>query len=250
MGFKVYIPARYQSSRLPGKLLLAVKGRSILQRVYENACASGAQEVVIATDHDELAAAAASFGATVVMTAEEHESGTDRIAEAARLNHESDEQLIVNVQGDEPLLPSQVIRQIAELLDAHPDADIATLCEPFTAEEQYSDPNVCKLVRTLDNRALYFSRAMIPCDRDDTEQHLLMQTLRRHIGIYAYRVGFLQRYIALPTSALEKLEKLEQLRALENGFNIVVADASADCGFGIDTAQDFERYRQRVDGDN
>ena len=243
LNFKVYIPARYESTRLPGKLLLEVKGQTILEYVYRNACASGASEVVIATDHREIEAAARTFGAEVVLTDPQHDSGTDRIAEAARLRGERDEQLIVNVQGDEPLLPPQVITQVAALLEENSGASIATLCEDFAADEDVANPNVCKVVRTVTQRALYFSRAAVPFCRDQHQNAMQRSAIRRHIGIYAYRVGFLNRFVALPASRLEQIEKLEQLRALENNFDIVVADACDDCGFGIDTQSDFDRFR-------
>ena len=244
MNFKVYIPARYESSRLPGKLLLKVGGCSILERVYRNACESGASQVVVATDHNAIAEVAGAFGAAVLMTDPAHGSGTDRIAEAAQLNGEPEEQLIVNVQGDEPLLPPRVIAQVAALLDADPGADIATLSEQCNEDDEHSDPNVCKVVCAKNGRALYFSRAPVPFCRDPQQQALLRSCMRRHIGIYAYRVQFLRRFVALPVSNLESIEKLEQLRALENGFNITVADAVEHCGFGIDTQADFERFRQ------
>ena len=247
MDFKVYIPARYDSSRLPGKLLLEAGGQTILERVYRNACESGASEVVVATDHAEIAAHARAFGAEVIMTAAGHNSGTDRIAEAAHLKQETAEQLIVNVQGDEPLLPPRVITQVAALLDADAGADMATLCEKCGAAEEQADPNICKVVRSKNGRALYFSRSPIPFCRDPQQAALLQQHMRRHIGIYAYRVGFLRRFVELPVSALESIEKLEQLRALENGFLIALADAIEDCGFGIDTQSDYEKYCQLLD---
>lgn len=246
LNFKVYIPARYESTRLPGKLLLEVKGRTILEYVYRNACASGAAEVIIATDHHEIEIAAKAFGAEVVMTKPQHVSGTDRIAEAVGLCDEHDEQIIVNVQGDEPLLPPQVIQQVATLLDENSDASIATLCEEFAAGTDLADPNICKVVSTISQRAMYFSRAPIPFCRESGDRALHRSAVRRHIGIYAYRVGFLRRFVELPTSRLEQIEKLEQLRALENNFDIVVADACDDCGFGIDTQIDFDRFQAQL----
>jgi 3-deoxy-manno-octulosonate cytidylyltransferase (CMP-KDO synthetase) len=245
MTFKVYIPARYASSRLPGKPLLEVGGKSILRHVYDNACASGAAEVVIATDDERIAAAAAAFGAAVALTSSAHPSGTDRIAEAVAARGEADGTIIVNVQGDEPLLPAAVIGQVAALIDADDAIDVATICEPVDDPAAVTDPNIVKVVRAVGDRALYFSRAPIPFTRDGDIDVL---HYRRHVGIYAYRAGYLRRFVALPPSALEQTERLEQLRALAHNAVVVAGDAVADCGIGVDTPADFERLRARWNG--
>lgn len=240
MPFKVYIPARFASTRLPGKPLLEIGGRSILRHVYDNACASGAREVVIATDDERIANAASAFGATVAMTSGAHPSGTDRIAEAVAARGEADDTVIVNVQGDEPLLPGAVIGQVAALLTAGDAIDIATICEPVDDLAAVMNPNIVKVVRGAGERALYFSRAPIPHTRDGD---INLAHYRRHVGIYAYRAGYLQRFVALPPSELEQIECLEQLRALAHNAVVVAGDAAADCGLGIDTPADYERLR-------
>ena len=240
MTFNVYIPARYASTRLPGKPLLAVAGKSILEHVYDNAIASGASDVVVATDDDRIAGAARAFGASVAMTASSHPSGTDRIAEAVAARREPDDAIVVNVQGDEPMLPPRVIRQVADVLAADPATSIATVCERFTADAAIDDPNVVKVVRDATDRALYFSRAAIPHARDGRDAGALA-SYRRHVGIYAYRAGYLRDFVALGPAPLEVIERLEQLRALARGDVIRVADAVADCGVGVDTPADFDR---------
>jgi 3-deoxy-manno-octulosonate cytidylyltransferase (CMP-KDO synthetase) len=248
--YVVVIPARHASARLPGKPLLPIAGKPMLQWVYERACAAGAGEIVIATDDERIADVARGFAAggpatSVVMTAATHASGTDRVAEVARGRGWPDSQIVVNVQGDEPLLPPSLVRQAAGLLERHPHADIATLATPITALADFLDPNVVKLVADADQRVLYFSRAPIPWVRDGASAGLASQTrwqgARRHIGLYAYRVGALQRMAALPASALEVAEKLEQLRALEAGFDIRVADSEVPPGPDVNTADDLER---------
>jgi 3-deoxy-manno-octulosonate cytidylyltransferase (CMP-KDO synthetase) len=246
--FKVVIPARFASARLPGKPLLAIAGKPMLQWVYERACAATPEEVLIATDDERIAAAAREFmalGGNVVMTAATHASGSDRIAEVARLRRWDAAQIVVNVQGDEPMLPPQLIRQVAALLERHPQADIATLATPIKSLEEFLDPNVVKLVADAGQRALYFSRAPIPWHRDGATGGATGQTqwqgARRHIGLYAYRVGALQRMAALPPSELERIEKLEQLRALEAGFEFRVADGVVPPGPDVNTSADLER---------
>ena len=213
--FRVVIPARYASTRFPGKPLVPLAGKPMLQWVYENAARSGAREVVIATDDARIAAAARGFGAPVAMTSPSHQSGTDRIAEAATNAGWGPQDIVVNLQGDEPLLPPALLRQVAGLLEQDPGAAIATLATPVRSRAEYLDPNAVKVVAGEDGRALYFSRAPIPWHRDGAPgggpEHA---GARRHIGLYAYRVGALQRLAALPVAALEAVEKLEQLRAL------------------------------------
>ena len=248
--FKVVIPARYASARLPGKPLLVIAGKPMLQWVYERACGARAGEVLIATDDERIAASARAFIAAadandVVMTSATHASGTDRIAEVARLRGWDAWQIVVNVQGDEPLLPSRLVRQVAALLERYPQADIATLATPISSLEEFLDPNVVKVVTDAAQRALYFSRAPIPWHRDGAAAahggQQQWQGARRHVGLYAYRVGALQRMAALPASPLEGIEKLEQLRALEAGFEFRVADGEVPPGPDVNTKADLER---------
>ncbi len=246
MSFKVYIPARYASSRLPGKPLLSLAGKPLVQHVYENATSSGADEVVIATDDKRISEVARRFGATVAWTRGSHLSGTDRIAEAVGERGESDDTIIVNVQGDEPQLPASVIHQVAALLESNTAADIISVCEPITDEVAINDPNIVKVVRAPDDRALYFSRAPIPYVVGEVRGAAL-KYYRRHIGIYAYRAGYLRRFVDSPPAPLERIERLEQLRALAGNAVIIVADAVSPCGIGVDTRADFEYLRERWD---
>lgn len=246
--FKVVIPARYASTRLPGKPLLALAGRPMLQWVYERACAAQAEEVWIATDDERIAERARTFGSggpvQVAMTSLAHASGTDRVAELARHRGWDERQIVVNVQGDEPLLPPQLIRQAARLLERYPTADIATLMSPVESLADFLNPHVVKVVADANLRVLYFSRAPIPWTRDGAdagEQGTRWQGARRHVGLYAYRAGALQRMAALPVSPLEGAEKLEQLRALEAGFEIRVAEAEQPPGPDVNTGADLER---------
>jgi len=243
--FHVAIPARHGSTRLPGKVLAPIKGKPMLQWVYERARASGARDVLIATDDEAILRAAAAFGATARMTSFAHASGTDRLAELAAIERWPDADIVVNVQGDEPLIPPAIIRQAATLLDSDPAAAIATLAAPVESLEEFLDPNAVKVVSDLEGRALYFSRAPIPWNRDGAPAGWSSQRVfagaRRHVGIYAYRVGALRRLASLAPSALEKAEKLEQLRALENGLLIRVADAVERPGPDVNTAEDLER---------
>ena len=250
LDYTVVIPARYGASRLPGKPLADLGGKPILQWVHERALASGAARVVIATDDARIDAAARAFGAEVVMTSPEHRSGTDRIAEAARRLGLPDDALVVNVQGDEPLLPPPLIRQVAADLAAHPAADMATLSQRILTLAELASPHVVKVVCDRDGYALYFSRALIPHPRDGMPEaeHLADATpgWRRHLGIYAYRVGFLHAFVHWPPAGIETTEMLEQLRALWNGATIHVADACAAAPLGVDTPEDLERLRQHV----
>jgi 3-deoxy-manno-octulosonate cytidylyltransferase (CMP-KDO synthetase) len=243
--FRVVIPARYASTRLPGKALLPMAGKPMIQWVWERARQSRASEVVVATDDSRIAEAATKFGASVAMTAATHPSGTDRIAEVASARGWDAADIVVNVQGDEPLMPPALIDQVAGLLETHANADMATLGAPLTRIEQLLDPNVVKVVTDVAGRALYFSRAPIPWQRDSALAGLASQTsfagARRHVGIYAYRTGALLRLASLPATALENAEKLEQLRALENGFEIRVADAVEPAGPDVNTPEDVER---------
>ena len=254
MGFHVVIPARYASTRLPGKPLLDIGGQSMIQRVVERACASSADEVLVATDDARIAAAVHDprrpGQPIAVMTGPDLPSGTDRVAAVAAVRGWSDDTLVVNVQGDEPFLPPKLIEQAVELLTRDPVAGIATLATPMASLEEFLDPNVVKVVTALDGAALYFSRAPIPWVREGAREGLGSQTefsgALRHVGLYAYRVGVLKRITSLPPSGLEQCEKLEQLRALENGVRIAVARCAAPPMPGVDTAADLERARQRV----
>lgn len=243
--FKVVIPARYGSSRLPGKPLRPLLGRPMVEHVHRRACESGAQQVVIATDDARIEQAARAFGAEVVMTSPEHPSGTDRLAEVVVALGWSDEALVVNLQGDEPLMPPVLLRQVADNLAAHPDAAIATLCTPIADAAEFFDPNVVKLVSDAAGYALYFSRAPIPWARDafaqDRERLPEQFPCRRHLGLYAYRAGFLRTYRQLTPAPLEGIEMLEQLRALWHGRRIHVADAAARPGSGVDVESDALR---------
>lgn len=243
--FKVVIPARYASSRLPGKVLLPMAGKPMLQWVYERACAAQAEVLVIATDDERIAATARGFARQVIMTGAAHASGTDRVAEVASRLGWGERDIVVNVQGDEPLLPPQLIQQVALLLSQHAQADIATLATPIDNLAEFLDPNVVKLVTDGEQRALYFSRAPIPWARDGAPAGWHSQTqwqgARRHRGLYAYRVGALRRMAALPPSVLEITEKLEQLRALQAGFDIRVADCALQPGPDVNTPEDYAR---------
>ena len=243
--FRVVIPARYASARLPGKALLPIAGKPMVQWVYERAVQSHAAEVLIATDDLLIVSAAHSFGAETVMTDTAHNSGTDRIAEVARLRRWPERDIIVNVQGDEPLIPPALIEQVAALLEANSGADVATLASPILSVQEFLDPNAVKVVTDGSGRALYFSRAPIPWCRDGASAGIASQKsfagARRHVGIYAYRVGSLIRLAALAPSPLEVTEKLEQLRALQNGFEIRVADTEQRPGPDVNTPADLER---------
>jgi 3-deoxy-manno-octulosonate cytidylyltransferase (CMP-KDO synthetase) len=243
--FRVVIPARYASTRLPGKALRELAGRPLVQWVYERARASRAAEVLIATDDERIALAARNFGAGVIMTAATHLSGSDRIAEVARVRGWSPGEVVVNVQGDEPLIPTAVIDQVAQLLTTHPEAAIATLATPISSRAELFDTNVVKVVTDARGMALYFSRAPIPWNRDSAPQGPDSQQdfsgALRHRGIYAYRVAALTRLTASPRGELEGREQLEQLRALEHGLAICVAPAQEQPGPDVNTLADLEQ---------
>ncbi|WFF43107.1 3-deoxy-manno-octulosonate cytidylyltransferase [Salinicola endophyticus] len=246
--FVVVIPARYGSSRLPGKPLMEIAGLPMVQHVWQRAGESRAARIVIATDDARIEAAALAFGAEVVMTRGDHPSGTDRLAEVAEALALAADTLVVNVQGDEPLLPAAAIDLVAQRLAGDPRASIATLAEPILDVETLFNPNVVKVVTDLSGRALYFSRAPIPWDRNawKTQPPTLLETdaWRRHIGLYAYRAGFLADYVTWPPAPLEQLEQLEQLRALQQGHLIQVADVTSPYPGGVDTQEDLERVRE------
>jgi 3-deoxy-manno-octulosonate cytidylyltransferase (CMP-KDO synthetase) len=248
MTFRVLIPARYASTRLPGKALADIGGRPMIAWVYERAAAAGPVSVAVATDSSEIESACRSLKLAVEMTSCAHASGTDRIAEVARRLGWADDEIVVNVQGDEPLIPVSVVRQVARLLESATEAAIATLAVPVESLEEYLDPNAVKVVRDSEGRALYFSRAPIPWNRDGAPADLASQSswsgALRHLGIYAYRVAALRQIAALVSSPLEEIERLEQLRALENGLEIRVAVAVEKPPAGVDTAADLQRVRQ------
>ncbi len=231
------IPARYASTRLPGKALLTLHNKPIVQHVYENACASGAEEVVIATDDERIVEAASKFKANVCLTSDKHTSGTDRIAEVAKIYHWDDEVSIVNVQGDEPQMPAQNIKQVAQNLISNDQVNMSTLCSPVLKENDYLNPNVVKVIFGEDNIALNFSRDVtkLNCKNPNIDK----KDVFRHLGIYAYNVGFLNTFTRLAPSTFETKESLEQLRALQNGFKIHVEVSHQPTGVGVDTEEDY-----------
>ena len=243
--FVVVIPARYASMRLPGKALRDIYGKPMIQHVYERGTESGASEVVIATDDERIAKAAETFGATVCMTGNDHQSGTERIAEVADLMDWGDEQIVVNLQGDEPTMPAQLIDECAALLD-DATADIATLASPFLVEEDFQNPNCVKVVRDVNDHAIYFSRAAIPYPRDAGSDERAASAALQHHGIYAYRCGILRRFVASEPSELEVCEQLEQLRALSLGMTIAVGVPSVRPGPGVDTEEDLQRAKREL----
>ena len=245
--FAVVIPARYSSVRLPGKPLLDIAGKPMIQHVYERGCESAAAEVVIATDDERIAEAAESFGALVCMTSDHHESGTERIAEVAELMDWNDDRVVVNLQGDEPAMPAKLIDQCAGLL-ADAAADIATLASPFRSLEDFLNPNCVKVVRNVKGHALYFSRATIPFPRDAGSEERARRAALHHHGIYAYRCGVLRRLVAAEPSELEVSERLEQLRALSLGMTIAVGVPEVRPGAGVDTPGDLRRAAQELQG--
>lgn len=250
MSFTVIIPARYQATRLPGKPLADLGGRPLLQWVHERALASGAAQVVVATDDARIEAVARAFGAEVVLTSPDHRSGTDRIAEAAHHLGLADDAVVINVQGDEPLMPPALIRQVAGNLVSRPAADMATLSQRIVTLAELANPNAVKVVVNRDGYALYFSRALIPLPRDGMPQaeHLteISPGWQRHLGIYAYRVAFLRAFVRWPPCSLENTEMLEQLRALWNGACVHVEEACAPAPQGVDTPEDLARLRQMI----
>ncbi|MDP1707644.1 MAG: 3-deoxy-manno-octulosonate cytidylyltransferase [Gammaproteobacteria bacterium] len=248
MSFDVVIPARYASTRLPGKPLRTIAGRPMLEHVYRRALESGANRVIIATDDERIAQAARVFDAEVCMTSMHHRSGTERIAEVAASLNLDDDEVVVNVQGDEPLIPPAIIRQSARNLANHTQASVATLCEMITEADDLFDPNVCKVVVDSQGYALYFSRAPIPWHRQafaQGGQQLPADTQHfRHIGLYAYRAGFLKHYAGWSESVLERTEALEQLRILWQGHRIHVDLAQETPGPGVDSEQDIARVER------
>ncbi len=248
MDFVVAIPARYASTRLPGKALLDIAGKPMVIHVADRARDSGAAEVCIATDDERIARAAEQHGHAAVLTSAHHASGTDRIAEVAQLRGWPAERIVVNVQGDEPRIAPALIRAVAELLHRHSDADMSTACHAIASARELFDPNCVKVVLDAAGNALYFSRATIPWARDafarDRGTVPPGLPVYRHIGIYAYRCGFLRGYPALPAPDIEKFEALEQLRALWHGHRICVAVTDQAPEAGVDTPEDLETVRR------
>ena len=238
--FVVVIPARYASTRLPGKLLREINGKPMLEHVYQRGVESDATEVVIATDDERIADTAEGFGARVCMTSDQHRSGTERIAEVCDLLDWDDDRIVVNLQGDEPTMPAALINQCAALLDDS-TADIATLASPLGSSQDFENPNVVKVIVDAEENAIYFSRAAIPYARDAGRQSESRDAALHHHGIYAYRSGVLRRLVAADPSPLEICEHLEQLRALSLGMTIRVGVPSERPGAGIDTEDDLAR---------
>ncbi len=244
--FHVIIPARYSASRLPGKPLLKLGDRPLLQWVWQCARAAGAQSVTIATDDARIADAARDFGADCVMTSPQHNSGTDRIAEAVRAGRLAADDIVVNLQGDEPMMPAVVITDVAAALRTRPDIDMASAVAPIASLEEFLDPACVKALRAQNGDALYFSRAPVPWPRDNVAagRPLGFAGAWRHIGIYAYRVRSLLQFSAWPPTPLEQTEKLEQLRALEHGMRIHLVILTEAPPAGVDTPEDLERVRR------
>lgn len=236
-NFVVVIPSRYASVRLPGKPLRDINGKIMIQHVHERGMESSARDVVIATDDQRIGDACAAFGATVCMTGDQHRSGSERIAEVCDIMDWNDDTVVVNLQGDEPTMPAELIDQCAELL-ADSSVDIGTLASPIANEDDFQNPNVVKAVLDDDDNALYFSRSAIPHENADLALH--------HHGIYAYRAGVLRRLVAAPPSQLETAERLEQLRALSLGMTIRVAIPGVRPGAGVDTEEDLVAAAQAI----
>ena len=247
VDFVVVIPARFASERLPGKPLLSIGGRPMIEHVWSVGMESGARSVVIATDDERIANAGESFGAEVCMTAPTHTSGTDRIAEVADIYDWNDDLVVVNLQGDEPLMPAVLLRQCANLLD-DAAADIGTLASPLQAPADWRNPNVVKALVDDNGFALYFSRAALPYARDAGSETMAAEAALHHHGIYAYRCGVLRQLVTTPPSTLEQAERLEQLRALQLGLRIQVGIPAQRPGPGVDTAEDLRRAEEALQG--
>jgi len=238
MKFTVVIPARYASTRLPGKVLADIAGKPMIAHVVERAKESLASRIIVATDDQRIVESLANHDCEVCLTRDDHQSGSDRLAEVVTLLSIPDDEIIVNVQGDEPCVPGRLINQVAEALDKASDAVMSTAAKEITDSKEIDNPNVVKVVFTGEGKALYFSRAPIPYARNKRNA-----SSWHHIGIYAYRSGFLKRYQELPSSGIEQTESLEQIRVLESGENIVVIPVDYDTGIGVDTQQDLELAR-------
>jgi 3-deoxy-manno-octulosonate cytidylyltransferase (CMP-KDO synthetase) len=240
------IPARYASSRLPGKPLLDIHGKPMVLRVVDQARkVRGIDDLCVATDDDRIAEVCRAAGVEVVMTAVDHPSGTDRLSEVARIRGWDRNDIVVNVQGDEPLLPPVLVEQVGDLLVNKPDCAMATLCEPVTELDEFLRSSIVKVVTSTQQEALYFSRATVPFDRDAFKDgiHSVPAVAMRHLGLYAYRVALLQDFVTWPMGVLEQIESLEQLRVLENGRRIAIAVAKISLPPGVDTQADLDRLR-------
>ena len=243
MGFSVIIPARYASSRLPAKMLKEINGKSLIEHTYSNAIKSNASRVIIATDDERIKTVAEGFGAEVCMTNDGHTSGTSRIAEAVSFLNFQNDDVIVNLQGDEPMMSPSAINQVASNLVSS-GMSVATLCETINTEDAYFDENCVKVVYNSRGRAMYFSRSPVPAFRDG--QNINLDLCFRHIGLYAYRVNFLKNYSNMPISRLETAEKLEQLTFLMEGFDIHVDVSFASTGYGVDTESDLIKVKKEL----
>ena len=243
MGFSVIIPARYASSRLPAKMLKEINGKSLIEHTYSNAIKSDASRVIIATDDERIKTVAEGFGAEVCMTNDSHTSGTSRIAEAVSFLNFQNDDVIVNLQGDEPMMSPRAINQVASNLVSS-GMSVATLCETINTEDAYFDENCVKVVYNSRGRAMYFSRSPVPAFRDG--QNINLDLCFRHIGLYAYRVNFLKNYSNMPISKLETAEKLEQLTFLMEGFDIHVDVSFASTGYGVDTESDLIKVKKEL----
>lgn len=249
-AYHIVIPARFASERLPGKVLLDLAGQPLLQHVWQRACESSAESVVIATDDMRIFTVAEAFGAQVVLTSEDHQSGSDRIAECAAKLAWPDENLVVNLQGDEPLMPAACLDQVAALLDLRQDCEVASLYWPISEAVEVQNPNAVKVVTDSANRALYFSRAPIPYARSYASINEAMTAgveWKRHLGLYAYRLAALRRYTACAPTPLEMSERLEQLRIMEQGGRIAMAAACEFIPAGIDTSEDMQRVTELIE---
>ena len=248
--YHIVIPARYASERLPGKMLLDLGGKPLLQHVWERAVESSADSVVIATDDDRIVKAARGFGAKVVLTSAAHQSGSDRIVECADIMGWPDNYLVVNLQGDEPLMPPACLNQVAVLLDKQPECEVASLYWPVTEAEEVSNPNAVKVVVDYAGHALYFSRSPIPYPRNYADIQVAIDAgvgWKRHLGIYAYRLSALRRYTTAAPTPLEKAERLEQLRVMEQGGAIAMAMACEFIPPGVETEEDLYRVRKLIE---
>ncbi len=244
--YKIVIPARHDSSRLPGKLLLPLAGKPVIAHVCEQALAADADEVIVATDHQQIAEAVSGLGVRTMLTDPGHGSGTERIFEVAGRCGWDDDVIVVNWQGDEPLLTPALVNHLAHSLDTHPDAAVATLAAPVTEEEVFN-PHAVKVVLDQGGYAMYFSRAPIPWDRDGFAQqpaNIHLQHYLRHIGVYAYRAGVLKRYVSWPKAPVEEIEALEQLRLLWHGERIYVVTVAKAPEAGVDTLEDLKRVEK------
>jgi len=243
-GFFVVIPARYDSTRLPGKPLADIGGEAMIVRVAQQAAAAGAIDVTVATDDDRVRDVVRQAGFNAELTAASHQSGSDRIFEVVQRRGLGDDDIVLNVQGDEPLLPSALIAQVGQRMQSHSEIAVCTLREPIGDDEEFNDPNCVKVVTDKNDRALLFSRAGIPHPRSGSPMSGTAAPRWRHIGLYGYRVGVLAEFVALSPSTLERQESLEQLRLLENGIDIVVLEACQPAPGGVDTPADLERARR------